>query len=143
MRFYLDASALTALILADHTAAAVARVLTIDDDPLVSDFGWGELVSATSRRVRARSVRPAVATRLLARAAERFGPERRIAMTSEDVVVATTALARFDLALKLPDAIHIAIAGRLGATLVGTDRQQVSAARVLAALCTNPLEGTS
>jgi uncharacterized protein len=47
------------------------------------------------------------------------------------IAVATTFLRRLDLPLKTPDAIHIAIAQRLGATLVTFDRQMAASARAL------------
>ena len=47
---------------------------------------------------------------------------------------------RFELGLRLPDAIHIATAGRLGFTLVSTDIRQVRAAASLGVVAINPLQ---
>ena len=74
--------------------------------------------------------------------------EARIALADFDAVVAITALdgsrspqsmsraprhyvRRLDLPLRTPDAIHIAVAQRLGATLVTFDRAHGAAARTL------------
>ena len=59
------------------------------------------------------------------------GASRQIDGTPIDIAVATTFLRRLDLPLKTPDAIHIAIAQRVGATLVTFDRQMAASARVL------------
>jgi predicted nucleic acid-binding protein len=48
-----------------------------------------------------------------------------------DIATAITFLRRLDLPLKTPDAIHIAIAQRVGGTLVTFDRQMAASARAL------------
>lgn len=55
----------------------------------------------------------------------------RMEIAAADIVLATTYLRRFDLALRTPDALHLAIARRLGATLVTFDRAMAAAARAL------------
>ena len=141
MILYLDASAIVALVLADDTATAITLALnSAEQKPWISDFGWGELVSATGRRVRARMIRRSVAQRSLDAAALLFALPERAIMMSSDISDATIMLQRFDIPLKLPDALHIAIARRLGASLISTDRQQVSAAKKLGVDCLNPLE---
>jgi hypothetical protein len=58
-------------------------------------------------------------------------------MTSADVTAAAGFLRRLDLTLRRQDALHIAIAQRVGAALFTFDQQMTSAAR---ALGTNALD---
>lgn len=140
---YVDASALTASISRDEGADRVDQLFTALPEPLlISGFGWGEFVAAVGRRVRTTAPSEPPATALIEAARGRMTSARSVATTTEDIAVPTDFVAAFSLALKLPDAIHIALARRLGATLVSTDRQQVAAARALAIACTNPLEVT-
>jgi uncharacterized protein len=54
-----------------------------------------------------------------------------LSMTSADVTAAAAFLRRLDLTLRTQDALHIAIAQRVGAELLTFDRQMASAARTL------------
>jgi predicted nucleic acid-binding protein len=54
-------------------------------------------------------------------------------ITSVDVTAAAGFLRRLDLTLRTQDALHIAIAQRVGAELLTFDRQMPNAARALAA----------
>jgi len=58
----------------------------------------------------------------------------------DDIAAATKLVGRFELNLKLPDAVHIAIAQRLDCTLVSSDRTQLTAARKLGLAIADPLE---
>ena len=49
----------------------------------------------------------------------------------DDVRLAGAYVRRFDLALRAPDALHIAVARRLDVALVTLDRRMVAAAREL------------
>jgi len=133
MSVYLDASVLVALFTVDAlTARADAVLREILDTPVVSDFAGIELTSAVSRRVRTRDLDVDEARR----AFETFdgwvsrGVQRE-ELRSEDVVLADGYLRRLDLALRAPDAINIAIAQRLGASLLSFDQKMVAAARSL------------
>ena len=55
----------------------------------------------------------------------------RVAFTSEDLRAADTILRRFDLPLRAPDAIHLSIASRIGATLATFDSQMAACAVAL------------
>jgi hypothetical protein len=52
-------------------------------------------------------------------------------IATEDVVLAEAMLRRLDLNLRAPDAIHIAIARRLGATLMTFDDKMARSAHAL------------
>jgi predicted nucleic acid-binding protein len=99
---------------------------------IVSDFAAAEFSSAVARRVRMREFTIEQAgialvgfDAWLARAAN------RAEIATGDLVLATTYIRRLDLALRTPDALHIAIAQRLEATLATFDRQMAAAARAL------------
>lgn len=141
MRLYSDASAFTAIILGDATASAIARCLDVADaERLYSDLGWGELIAAIGRRVRLGRLQAVPGNRALDRARHILQDWTDVQTQSADIVQASVWLSDFTVALKLPDAIHIAIAHRIGAKLVSTDRQQIAAARALGIDCINPLE---
>jgi predicted nucleic acid-binding protein len=55
-----------------------------------------------------------------------------------DVAVATAFLRRLDLTLRAPDAIHIAIAQRVDATLVTFDQGMATAALALGRAVVTP-----
>ncbi len=54
-----------------------------------------------------------------------------VALTAGDVVAADGFLRRLDLTLLAPDALHIAICQRIGATLATFDEKMAASARVL------------
>jgi len=134
LSIYLDASVLVALFTNDPLSSradaflhAVAPV-TI----LVSDFASAELASAISRRMRMREV-----SQDDARVAfENFDiwigrAAARAETTTADVAAAATFLRRLDLTLRTPDALNIAIAQRLHATLATFDIKMAACATAL------------
>ena len=133
MSFYLDASVLVALLTIEPLSGRADNFIASVREPLiVSDLASAEFASAIARRVRMResTLDEARADLVhfdlwLARSAE------RIEMTTADLTAATVFLRRLDLPLRTPDAIHIAIAQRVGATLVTFDRQMAASARAL------------
>ena len=138
---YLDASVLTAMALRDDGFVAMAGIIaTAPELPINSDLGWGEFIAAVGARTRSRSFEISVASRLVEQARVDLLNEPLELVTTSDIAAGTGYVGAFDLPLKLPDAIHIAIARRLGATLVSNDRQQVAAARALGIDCINPIE---
>jgi len=56
---------------------------------------------------------------------------RSEAVTPDDVRAATRLVRRFDLALRTPDALNLAIADRCGATVLTFDAKMALAARAL------------
>lgn len=99
---------------------------------MTSDFVTAEFASAVSRRVRTKDL---------------TGKEARVAFasfdtwmqrvtqsaatTAADIATATAYLRRLDLNLRTPDAINIAIADRLSASLATFDERMAMAARKL------------
>ena len=95
-----------------------------DSPALVSDFAAAELASAVAGRVRTREFTPDQAGAVFSNFdswAGRLGP--RVHTQASDVIGAEGLLRRLDLPLRTPDALHIAIALRLGATLATFDEQ--------------------
>jgi predicted nucleic acid-binding protein len=137
---YLDASVLVALFVIDPASARAAGFLASHPAIiLVSDFGAAEFSSAVARRVRMRDLTREDA--LLA--FEHFDAwttraAGRREITTADIGAADQTLRRLDVNLRTPDALHIAIAQRLDATLVTFDRGMAAAARALGMAVATP-----
>lgn len=133
---YLDASALVSLFMADVHSPAVRNYLRAERPVVgVSSFAVVEFASAVARRVRMGELIPAQANHLLnvfdgwtAANAEPLDLE------PADVRVATTFVRRFELGLRAPDALHIAICQRLELPLLTFDGHQATAAQELGIL---------
>ena len=131
--FYLDASVVIALLTDDALHARADRFASADPGPLmISDLATAEFASALGRQVRTGAIAIEEARAGLStldvwtrRAAN------QIETTGADIAIASTFLRRLDLPLRTPDAIHIAIVQRVGATLVTFDRQMAASARAL------------
>jgi uncharacterized protein len=133
VRFYLDANILVALLTSEALSDRADNFIRNNPESLiVSDFASAEFSSAIARRVRtgeatheeARIILSGLDTWLV-RSAE------RIQIAPVDVALADSFLRRLDLTLVTPDALHIAIAQRVGATLVTFDRRMAAGARAL------------
>ncbi len=61
-----------------------------------------------------------------------------VSVLSADVTAASEMVTEFYLGLRLPDAIHLAIAKRLGFILITSDRKQGHAAAALAIAYVDP-----
>jgi hypothetical protein len=127
--FYLDPSAIVPLIAAEPTSAAVERFVR---QPglilLVSDFGAAEVVSAVSRAVRTGRLSQADGQDAL-RDFDRWRATALVVRTrTADIRTCEVVVRRFELMLKAPDALHLAITQRLGATLVTLDGRLATAA---------------
>lgn len=134
MSIYLDASILVALFADDALSERADAFLrsTAPVTVLVSDFAGAELASAIARRVRmgelsADDARIAFANfdAWSARAA------MRVETAPADVAAAAAFLRRLDLTLRTPDALNIAIAQRLSATLATFDIKMAASAAAL------------
>jgi hypothetical protein len=130
---YLDASVVVSLftddVLADNAAARVSRA----SRPIfVSDFGVAEFASGLGLRVRRAILSPALARRACDLLDDWLPAScRLVSVAPADIALATAWLRRFDLNLRAPDAIHLAIAARLGAPVATFDFGMEAAARVL------------
>ena len=133
MSLYLDASAMLPILVKEPTSAAVdAFMSTIQQELWVSDFAAAEVASALSRLVRSGRLQASDGAVCLSdfdvwRAAMTKPTE----MHAVDVRVAGSYVRQFDLALRVPDALHLAITRRLDLVLVTLDRRLVAAAKEL------------
>lgn len=133
MNVYLDASVLIALLTQDpHTGRANAYFQASQDVMIVSDFAAAEFSA-----VIARHVRDGRTTSLAAKAA--FADfdtwvylfAQRVGTDSSDVRTAEAFIRGLALNLRAPDALHVAIVQRLGATLATFDQKMAANAGAL------------
>lgn len=129
MRTYLDTSVLIALFLADTHTDRARRCISSGDEFLLSDFAAAEFSSAISGFHRIRRLDAAAAQRTFsdfdtwsARAC------RRVNLAPDDIRVGEQFMRRLDVALRTPDALHVAAASRLGASLATFDVGMAQAA---------------
>jgi predicted nucleic acid-binding protein len=133
LSLYLDASAMLPILVKEPTSAAVdAFMSTIQQELWVSDFAAAEVASALSRLVRSGRLQASDGAVCLSdfdvwRAAMTKPAE----MHAVDVRVAGSYVRQLDLALRVPDALHLAITRRLDLVLVTLDRRLVAAAKEL------------
>jgi uncharacterized protein len=133
MSIYLDTSVLIPTLVDEPISGAVrAYLIATEQELLISDLAAVEVASALSRLARMGLLGFAEA---VARLTD-FETWRAATSSPADVHAAEFRLAyayvrRFELALRAPDALHLAIASRLQATLVTLDRRLERAAREL------------
>lgn len=100
--------------------------------PIISDFAAAEVASAISLKKRMGRVDDDRAHQALARFdAWRANVASPVDLTAADVRVADAFVRRMDLPLRAPDAIHLAIATRLGVELATFDTQMARSAEAL------------
>lgn len=138
---YWDTSALAALLLQDRGYQLIeAWIASQTATNILSNFTWGEFVSSAGMRVRSGRLDAAGGHQTLALAEAFVADWPKEMLSSEDIQSATALVAQFDLRLRLPDAIHIAIAKRARAMLITTDHAQRDAARAVGLSVHDPLE---
>jgi predicted nucleic acid-binding protein len=139
---YLDTSVIVPTIVVERSTEAVgAFLLGRGDDLTVSDFAAAEVAAALWRLVRMGQL---TATEAVERLADfdawRAGETETADLAAHDCRLANTFVRRFDLRLRVPDALHAAICRRLGMRLVTLDRRLAAAARALEIDVLDPLE---
>ncbi|WAC58893.1 type II toxin-antitoxin system VapC family toxin [Brevundimonas sp. SL130] len=142
MSFYFDASVLLALLLNEPAAESIDRFMRGHVQTIsVSTLCTAECSAAISGLVRMRRRSEAEVTILLQRLddwIDAFGA--RAAILDADIEDACLLVRRFDLKLRTPDAIHIAVARRLNAQLITLDHPMAQAATLLNLNCINPAD---
>jgi len=130
---YLDASVLVALFTDDPFTSRADTFLRANAFVLVvSDFAAAEFASVIARHVRTKEITPDDARTAFSTFDAWTARTTQCAQTTAaDVAVAETFLRRLDLTLRTPDAINIAIAQRIEATLVTFDDKMMANARAL------------
>ncbi len=133
MSAYLDASVLLPRLVEEPGSAAVDDYLSRSQHKLlISDFAAAEVASALSRLVRMRQLSAADASACLSDfEVWRAATSSPVDVHAPDVRLAYAYVRRFELRLRAPDTLHLAIAHRLDATLVTLDRRLERAAKQL------------
>lgn len=133
MRAYLDASVVVALLTNDPLTARAEAFLRANAPTLVvSDLARAEFTSVVARRVRTQELTTGEANAVFSTLdAWVASVAERVETTTADLNAAETYLRRLDLTLRTADAINIAIAQRVGATLATFDTKMARAATVL------------
>ena len=140
MSAYLDTSILLPTLIAEPMTDAVYGYLGADRrELLISDFAAAEVASALSRLARMALLTEADASARLADFdAWRAAMSLQVDIGATDARLAYIYVRRFDLGLRAPDALHLAIARRLDATLVTLDQRLETAARELGVAVERP-----
>ncbi len=133
MSLYLDASTIIPNLVEEASSGALKHFLFQASEPLVvSDLAAVEINSAIGRLVRMGLVARVAASSLLEefdawRAAGTVG----VNLQPGDFQLATLFLRHFELGLRAPDALHVAVCRREGHRLVTLDRRMMLAATTL------------
>jgi hypothetical protein len=133
LSLYLDTSVVLPILIQEQSTAMVQAYLRANErELLLSDFAAAEIASALSRLLRSGLLDDAGASSRLADfEAWRAATTSPIDLHAADARLAYAYVRKFDLALRAPDALHIAIAHRHDATLVTFDRRMARAAAQL------------
>ena len=133
MSLYLDASAIVPTLIEEGSSRALGDYLAAASDAfVVSDFAAAEVASALSRLVRMTLIgREAAETLLREFDAWRASATTDVEFVSADVRLANVFVRRFELGLRAPDALHLAVCQRGDHTLVTLDARLAAAARAL------------
>ena len=133
MAIYIDASALIPLIVVEPDSGwSQSQVYLPTQVRLVSDFAAAEVAATISKFVRMTLITPDAAHALLGRFDTwRGGQTVALETTAVDIVEATRLVRRFELKLRAPDALHLALAGRHEAKLVSRDQGMARAAHMI------------
>jgi hypothetical protein len=140
LSIYADASVLLPTLIAEPATEAVYDLLGADgQELLISDFAAADVASAVSRLVRMAVLTDTDASARLADFdAWRTAMSSGVDIAASDARLAYIYVRRFDLGLRAPDALHLAITRRLDATLVTLDRRLATAARELGVAVKEP-----
>jgi hypothetical protein len=129
---YLDTNTIIGLLTNDPLTPRVNALVRQGFGPvIISDFAAAEFSGVIGRKMRTGVITRQYALDALAALDQLSVRVSRVRLEADDIPRADGFLRRLDLPLQTPDAIHIAIAQRLGATLVTFDRRMATAARML------------
>jgi predicted nucleic acid-binding protein len=129
---YLDTNAIIGLLTTDPlTPRVTAQLRHVSGPMIISDFAAAEFSGVIARKMRTGIITRQYALDALTALDRLSARISRTGLETGDIPRADSFLRRLDLPLLAPDAIHIAIAQRLGATLVTFDQRMASAARTL------------
>lgn len=130
---YLDASAAVSQFILDRHSSRIRALLAGGGLVIaISDFCIAEFAASVSRHLRIGRYGSKQAAEIIDLFETWATRQARSVTTSrEDVARATALIKRFDLGLRAPDALHLALCERSGATLMTFDGNQAAAAATL------------
>jgi uncharacterized protein len=129
VNLYLDASVVVALLTKDvFTSRAESYIRANAPILVVSDFAAAEFASVVARRLRVREITEPIARVVFA---EFDAWVIRSTEPADTTTADAGALRRLDLPLRIADAVNIAIARRMGATLMTFDEKMAASAKAL------------
>ena len=133
MSVYLDASVILPNLAREASSRRVeAYLATIASGLFIGEFAAAEVASALSRLVRTGEMSLVDANGALASFDAWCASDATlIEVEGADVRLANAFVRRFDVMLRVPDALHVAMSQRLDATLVTLDHRLAAAARGL------------
>ncbi len=129
MSLYLDASVILPTLVDEATSESVEHFFRSRDDAIIiSEFGAAEVASALSRLTRTGLLKPEPAAACL----RRFDAWRAMIATDlelapSDLKAASVIVRQFELGLRAPDALHLALCRRADLTLVTLDGRMAAA----------------
>jgi uncharacterized protein len=128
-----DASALVSLFIPSDATARIKDYIRLNEPVIgLSDVAAGEFASAVALHVRTRKLSAEQGQKVLTVFDSWIVANTEPVVTETmDIRLAATFVRRFDLKLRLPDALYIATAQRLAVPLVTFDIAQADAARAL------------
>jgi predicted nucleic acid-binding protein len=133
LRIYLDTSVIVPLLTTDSLSAR-ANLFMVNSRPtlLLSDFACAEFASTIARKLRNREMSGKLAKDVFAKFDSWSSRETNsVSLQTNDIADAIGFIRRLDLTLRAPDALHIAMARRLGAALVTFDAKMAASGRAL------------
>lgn len=142
---YFDASALAAILFSEPGGQSVVdHTMASQADIVVSDIVVAEVSSAISKLVRMRLRTADQGDRLLATLDDWVAAAGlSVDVQAFDVRETVLLVRQFDLKLRAPDALHIAICRRLDARPITLDIHLAAAARSLGLPCLNPADASA
>lgn len=142
---YFDASVVVPYLMVEpHSEAVIVFMADGERTLQISDFVVAEVSSAVSRLVRMRKLTVKDADAVLHDLDDWIDATTTpIEVESDDVREATALVRQFDLKLRAPDALHIAICRRIEARLITLDNNLAAAAQAVGLPCINPAESSA
>ncbi len=99
---------------------------------IVSDFAGAEFASVVARMVRTKELKNTEARALFSKFDDwKLTSAKQMYLEPTDIAAAEAFLRRLDLTLRAPDALHIAMAKRAGASLATFDTKMAASAQNL------------
>lgn len=134
MKLYIDTSVWVAVFAAERETARATQWLetNIGNEIIVSPWVGVELSSALSAKIRSRQIDEAKRDEAYERYLAAASSVRNLPIQSDDFQIAARWCARHETGLRAGDALHLAVAGRNGATLCTLNRKLSQAGERLA-----------